>query len=165
MVDSSSGSMCHDEAVTPGGDDLHFATLRTREGYSGVFIEKPWVFAADGSDIFLWQHRSLINKVKKAVQTALTARLRSPVLVNPTTGFILEEEALDIENAVDAAVRAVVVGGPDVSAHKFTLHRNDPLLSSDAPELNGDERIVPLAYPNSYGIEIGFVNPAIGSVA
>lgn len=165
LVDASSGSLVHNEELNPGGDDLHFLTLRTREGYSGAFIEKPWVFAADGSDIFLWQHRSLVNKVKKAVQTALTSRLRSPVLVDPTTGFILEEEALDIENLVDAAVRAVVAGGPDVSAHKFTLHRDDPLLSSDAPALNGDERIVPLAYPNNFGITIGFVNPAVGTVA
>lgn len=164
MVDTTGGSLCHDEASAPGLDDQHFITLRRREGYSGIYIEKPWVFAATGSDIFLWQHRSLVNKVKAAVQTALTSRLRSPVLVDPSTGYILEEEALDIENLVDAAVRAVVVGGPDVSAHKFTLHRDDPLLSSDAPVLNGDERIVPLAYPNNFAITIGFVNPAVGSV-
>jgi hypothetical protein len=165
MVDSAGGSMCHDEALSPGGSDMRFVTLRTRQGYSGVFVEKPWVFSQDGSDIFLWQHRSLVNKVKAAVQTALTARLRSPVLVNPATGFILESEALDIENSVDAAVRAVVGPGPDVSAHKFTLHRDDPLLQSDSPVLNGDERIVPLAYPQGFAISIGFVNPAVGKVA
>ena len=155
----------HDEAYSPGLDDLQFCTLRTREGYSGVYIEKPWVFAPTGSDYFLYQYRSVVNRVADAVSLTLTARLRSPVLVDATTGFIKEEEALDIENAVDAAVRAVVGPGPDVSAHKFTLSRTDALLSSNAPELTGEERIVPLAYPNTFGISIGFVNPARGQVA
>lgn len=148
----------HNEELNPGADDARFLTLRSLEGYTGTYITRPRIFAPTGSDFVWWQYRSVINKVADAVKRELTRRLRAPVRVSRKTGFILEQDALDIESGVNAAVEAEVGAGPDVSGHKFVLSRTDPLLSN--PTLNGAERVIPLAYPDQIGVTLGFVNPA-----
>lgn len=146
------------EEATPGADDYRFLTLRTIEGYDGTYVTRPRVFAPAGSDFTWWQYRAVMNAIADAVRIELTRRLRAPVRVSKKTGFILEQDAVDIEKGVDAAVEAVVGAGPDVSGHKFTLSRTDPLLTT--PLLNGAERVIPLAYPDQIGVTLGFVNPA-----
>jgi hypothetical protein len=147
----------HDEAVYPGADAARALTLRTLEGYQGVYVTRPRIFAPTGSDFVWWQYRSVINRVADAVRRELTRRLRAPVRVNRTTGYILEQDAIDIELGVNAAVDAEVGAGPDVSSHSFVLSRADNLLSTST--LNGSERVVPLAYPDQIGVTLGFVNP------
>lgn len=148
----------HNEETNPGADTARFLTLRTIEGFTGTYVTRPRIFSPVGSDFVWWQYRSVMNRVADAVRRELTKRLRAPVRVSKKTGFILEQDAVDIENGVNAAVEAVVGAGPDVSAHRFVLSRTDPLLSN--PLLNGSERIVPLAYPDQIGVTLGFVNPA-----
>ncbi len=158
IVDSNNNPDEHNEEVTPGLDAVRFLTLRTFEGLVGTFVSRPRIFAPTGSDFVWWQYRSVINGIADVVQLELTKRLRSPIRVNRRTGYILEQDAVEIENGVNAAVEALVGPGPDVSGHAFTVSRTDQLLSTQT--LTCAERVVPLAYPDQLDVTIGFVNPA-----
>jgi len=153
----------HNEEVYPGLNDLHYVVCRTRQGSTGTYFESPNIFCPDGSDFYLWQYRSVTNKVADVVNAELFTRLRKPVRVNKATGFIKEADAIDIENGVNSAIRDATSAGPDLSDYKFTLSRTDNLLAAGAIT-HGSCRIVPLAYTNNFGITIGFVNPARGTL-
>jgi len=158
IVDANNNPDEHNEETTPGLDAVRFLTLRTFEGLVGAFITRPRIFAPSGSDFVWWQYRSVINAIAAVVQVELTKRLRSPVRVHRKTGYILEQDAVEIENGVNAAVDALVSPGPDVSGHRFTVSRTDQLLATST--LTCAERVIPLAYPDQLDVTIGFVNPA-----
>jgi hypothetical protein len=159
----------HDESINPGLDDARFTVLRTVEGVPGVYVNRPRLFSADGSDFFIMPHRRVINLARDAYRLYFLRRLNKPVLVATATGFILEEEALEIESGADALMRAVLMAKPKASGGGFSggrftqLSRTDNLLSTRT--LNGQGRIVPLAYPEFISFDLGFFNPALQIVA
>jgi len=149
----------HDESINPGLDDARFTVLRTWEGESGVYINRPRIFSPDGSDYQLLAHRRVMNLGHAALQSYFRRRLNKPVLVSAATGFILEEEALEIEAGAREAMRALIMAKPKASAVTFALSRVDNLLSTKT--LTGDARIVPLAYNEFINLTVGFLNPAL----
>lgn len=153
----------HDEAVNPGLDDARFTTLRTWDGYQGVYVTRPRLFAPESSDFQLLPHRRVINLAEIALRVYLIHRCNKPILVNRTTGFILETEALDIEAGANAVLAAELLVKPKASDARFVLARNDNVLSTKA--LSGDARITPLAMPEFINVTIGYVNPALQVVA
>lgn len=163
--DSNGNADEHDESLNPGLDDMRFTVLRTFEGYPGVYVNRPRIFSAPGSDYFLVPHRLVMNLAREALRVYFIKRLNEPVLVNLKTGFILEEEALDIENGADAAIRAVLMSKPKASGGGYAqgrfvqINRNDPILQTRT--ITGNGRIVPLAYIETINFEIGFSNPTL----
>jgi hypothetical protein len=148
----------HDESLNPGLDDLRFAVLRTWDGV-GVYVNRPRVFSPTGSDFQLLPHRRVLNLAHETVRAYFILRLNKPILVNKTSGFILETEALEIEAGANAQLRAVLLSKPKASDSTFVLSRTDNLLSTRV--LTGDLRVVPLAYPETIQISVGFTNPAL----
>lgn len=158
------GALCeHDEDQYPGLDKLHFVVAKTIPGQTGVFLEKPNIFCPDGSDYYLWQYRSVINRVSDAVQLYLVSKLRKPIPVDKKTGFIRASVATDIDEGGKACIKDVVSEGPDASDYSFRISRTDNLLATN-PLSHVTVRIVPLGYPNQFGVTIGFVNPARGAL-
>lgn len=153
----------HDEAINPGLDDARFTVLRTWDGYQGVYVCRPRIFSPDGSDFQLMPHRRVMNLGEIALRVYLIHRCNKPILVNRTTGFILETEALDIEAGANAVLAARLLAKPKASDAVFVLARNDNVLSTKT--INGDARITPLAYPEFFNITIGYYNPALQVVA
>jgi hypothetical protein len=149
----------HDESVNPGGDDGRFVTLRSWDGVQGVYVNRPRLFSADGSDFALIPHRAVMNLAEYAVRLYLIRRLNRPILVSKTTGFILESEALEIELGARAAMANELLAKPKASDVQFVLNRTDNVLSTKT--LNGEARIVPLGYPEFIAVTIGFINPAL----
>lgn len=153
----------HNEETHPGLDALHYVVCRTIESEGpGTYFEKPNIFCPNGSDFYLWQYRSVVNRVADAVQSYLVNRLRNPLQVG-ATGFLKNSEAKDIDKGGMAAIRDVVSAGPDASDYKFTVSKTDNLLAIGAV-CHVSVRIVPLAYPNNFGVTLGFVNPARGTL-
>lgn len=150
---------CHDEAVNPGLDDSRATVLRTIDGIPGVYINNPRVFSAAGSDFEFFQHRRVMIIAKEAIRLYFLRRLHVPILVDKTTGFILEEEALEIESGAKAVLRSVLRSKPKASDVDFELSRTDNLLVTK--KLNGQARITPLAYPKQIDVAIGFFNPSL----
>jgi hypothetical protein len=156
----------HDESANPGGDDARAVTLRTWDGEQGVYVNNPRLFSAAGSDFEFAQHRRVMNLAKRALRIYMQRRLSKPIIVNAKTGYILESQALAIEAGANAAVRAVLMSKPKCSGGAFDngrgflkLSRTDNLLSTKT--LTGQAGIIPLAYPKTIILEIGFRNPAL----
>lgn len=153
----------HDESANPGADDGRFYTLRTWEGYPGVYVNRPRLFSVEGSDFQLVPHRRVMNIARDVLRNYFIRRLNKPVRVDATTGFILEAEALEIERGATAALRTALTTKPKASAAVFVLSRTDNLLSSKT--LTGDARVTPLAYPEIADISLSYFNPALQVVA
>jgi hypothetical protein len=160
--DSNGNPDEHDESVNPGLDDSRFGTLRTWDGYQGVYPTWPRILAPTGSDFQLVPYRRVMNLFCETVRNYMLLRLAKPIRVNGTTGFILEADALEIEAGVLAQLRAVLLTKPKASDVSFALSRTDNLLSTQT--LTGDGRLVPLAYPKFISISLGFNNPALRTV-
>lgn len=151
----------HDESLNPGLDDVRFVTLRTWDGVAGVYVNRPRIFSAEGSDFDIVPNRRVLNLAHGALRLYFIRRLSSPVRVSKTTGFILEVEALEIEAGARAAMASVLLAKPKASDVSFALSRTDNILSTKT--LTGDARVVPLAYPEAVDLEVGFYNPALNA--
>jgi len=158
--DANGNPKHHDESVNPGLDDARFVTLRTwDDDIQGVYVNRPLLFSASGSDFQIMPHRRVLNIAAAVLRVYFIRRLNKPVLVDKDTGFILESEALAIEAGARAVLRAALLARPKASDVQFTLSRTDNLLSTKT--LNGDARVVPLGYPETIELELGFLNPAL----
>ncbi len=160
--DANGNLVEHDEAATPGLDDARFLALRTIDGYQGVYVNRPLILSATGSDFSLIPHRRVMNLAKRTLRAYFVRRLNRPVRIAPS-GFILEADALEIEGGALALLRSALLSKPKASDAQFTLSRTDNLLSTKT--LTATCRIIPLAYPEFIEIEIGFYNPALSTLA
>jgi hypothetical protein len=149
----------HDEAANPGLDDSRFCVARTWQDAQGVYVNNPRLFSPTGSDFQYLQHRRVMNIAKAALRTYFQRRLSEEINVDATTGFILEQDAGEIEAGANAILAAVLTSTPKASKATFTLSRTDNLLSTQT--LTGQARIIPLAYPKFINLDIGFFNPAL----
>lgn len=157
--DSNGNADEHDESINPGLDDARFCVLRTWDGIPGVYVNRPRLFSSDTSDYQLMPHRRVMGICHEALRAYFIRRLNKAIRVNAQTGFILEEEALEIEAGALAAMRSVLLAKPKASGVQFALSRTDNLLSTKT--LTGQARIIPLGYPEFISLDLGFVNPAL----
>jgi len=154
----------HDETLSPGLDDARFVTLRTwDEGPQGVYVNRPRLFSPDGSDFQLVPHRRVMNLANKALREYFIRRLNSEVLVDRKTGYILEQEALEIEAGALAVLEAVLLAKPKASGCSVAISRSDNLLCTKL--MNISARVIPLAYVENIVLELGFTNPVLQPVA
>ena len=152
----------HDETVNPGLQDSRFSVLRTFNGVAGVYPNRPQLFSAEGSDFDLHAHRRVFNIALRVLSIYFLKRLNKPVRVDKNTGYILEAEAVEIENGANGVLAAALKATPKASDVTFTLSRTDNVLSSKT--LTGDCSITPLAYPETFNIGVGFKNPALTAI-
>lgn len=153
----------HDESANPGLDDARFYVLRSWEGIAGVYVNRPRLFSAEGSDFQLVPHRRVLNLAHAVLRNYFIRRLNRPVRVDATTGFILEADALEIESGARAVLRAALRAKPKASGIQFALSRTDNLLSTKT--MTGQARVIPLAYPETITLDLGFLNPALQVIA
>jgi Protein of unknown function (DUF2586) len=162
ITDVNGNPKYHDERLNPGLDDSRAITLRTFLELQGVYINNPRLLSAAGSDFEFVQHRRIMNIARLALINYFTRRLSKPVLVNATTGYILEEEARDIEAGANALLSATLLTKPKASDAFLTLNRTDNIISLKT--LRATAFIVPLAYPKAITIDLGFRNPLLQQV-
>jgi hypothetical protein len=149
----------HDESVFPGLDDMRYVTLTTHPRRQGVYVTLPRTFAPTGSDYEILPHRRVINLAREVLYDYLLGILHKPILVSRKTGLILPSVATAIELGGDAALAAVLFAEPMASGAYIKVSRTDNLLS--VPRLNGDGKVLPLAYPRWINFGLGFENPAM----
>ena len=100
-----------------------------------------------------------MNLARQTTRTYFQERLNKPIVVDATTGFIREEDALEIEAGGNARLKAVLGDAPMASAWKIVVNRTDNLLSTR--KMGVKTRITPLAYVEFIEEEDGFLNPAL----
>jgi len=158
----------HDELVTPGLDDSRFTVLRTWDGEQGIYVCNSRLFSSSGSDFQWFQHRRIMNLLKRTTRIYFQRRLSKPIKVDTTTGFILESEAVAMEAACNAAIRGAIMAKPMASGGAFgpnafvKINRTTNLLSGN--DLLVQEGLVPLFYPKKIIVNTGFSNPSVQAV-
>jgi hypothetical protein len=157
IMDDNGNPTEHNEELYPGLDAARLLCARTRGRNPGVYIEKPRILAPVGSDYDSIQYVKVMNKMHTVLADYLEKRVQKGIRVNKTTGYILEEEALEIETGAGALLEEALLRKPDASDAYLVVNRNNNILSSR--QLLCDGRCVPLAYPNNIGLTLGFVNP------
>jgi hypothetical protein len=159
IVDDRGNPAFHDERTSPGLDDARASTLRSRVGSPGAFIGNARLLTALGSDFEFWQHGRVMDKGKAIVRRVLDEYSSDGLLVDKGTGFILEEEAADIDENVNHALQDELTDKGDVSGAQFRLNRTDPVLS--IKKLRGPLKVIPLFYVKEIEAEASFFNPAL----
>jgi hypothetical protein len=159
IVDSNNDLIGHDERVTPGLDDARFATMFTIPGLTGAYVANGNLMAPGGSDFKLIPFRRVMDLVSTITYQQLVLELSDDVFVNRSTGFILEEEAQRIENAVNHVLfERVVKPGHAVEA-KLIVSRDDDLLGGNP--LTSETIVIPKAIVKTIENTLRFVNPAL----
>lgn len=159
ITDTNGNPKYHDEALSPGADDARFYTLRTHNNLAGVYVNRPLLFSPQGSDFQLMPHRRVMDIAEDVLEAYFRRRLNSPIRVDSKTGFILPEEADEIEAGAEAELAAALLAKPMASGVSVILNRNENILTSK--KLTGEARVVPLAYPEQVDLKVGFSNPAL----
>lgn len=160
----SAGILLHDERLFPGLDDQRFCVLQSKDGRAGVYFANPNCFSAQGSDFKYAQHRRVMNKLKRILRLYLETRLSVEILVNASTGYILESEAQDIEFGANEICRSSLTGqvsggAYDNGAGFLQVSRTDNLLSGSTMNTFGGA--VPLAYPKAIILNTSYKNPTL----
>jgi hypothetical protein len=155
-------SLYRDETKTPALDAARFATLRAFRGVPGFFVTRGRMMAAVGSDFADATNRQVLDVASRVAYEALLNYVNIDLLVNQTTGFIVEREARRIEAKVLSLLRAAVISPGDASAVEFVFKRNENILSTQT--LRAKTRVIPKGYARFIENEIAFLNPALEPV-
>lgn len=161
ITDDNGNPEDHDEMLYPGLDDAGAITLRTWDDdqSSGVYINNPRLYSPVTSDYEFLQHRRVLNLGLRSLRPAARRILSKPIRVSKRTGYITETQARGIENYLQRVLESVLLDKPKASGLTVTVSRTDNILSTKT--LTIDVQIVPLAYPKTINISIGFYNPAL----
>lgn len=160
IKDANGNPLHHDEALNPGLDDARFYTLRSHEGYAGVYVNRPRMMSPEGSDFQLLPHRRVMNIARATSRARMLFWLNEELAIDPATGFLLESQAKEIEADVLGALNSALRSQPVLaSSVSYVLSRTDNVLSTRT--MNTQLRIVPLAYAETITEEISFTNPAL----
>jgi len=165
ITDDRGNPKYHDELLYPGLDDLRLTVLRSVPGRDGVYINNPNLISSSGNDFVYWQHARVMNRACEIVFQLLTARLSKGVRKDVKTGFILEEDAQEIEGEINAELDKQLVTPKRVSGAAFILSRTDDLSSNAGATLNGEVQVSALAYVKKFAINAKFVKTITVSAA
>lgn len=155
-------SLVRDERKTPGLFDQRFSVHTTIIGAQGFYSDIGKVMAPSGSDFGLIMRGRVMDAACTAARAAALPFLNSKILVDKTTGRILEQEARTIEDDINAAVRAAVVAPSHASDSTVVVNRTDNILSTS--DLRMKIRVTPVGYAGAIEEEIAFYNPALQPV-
>ncbi len=156
-------SLYRDEEATPGLDPARFVTARTIVGKPGYFITRGRMMAAPGSDFEQIMNCRVMDRVCTVARSALADFINRDVRLDPTTGFILELDAQEIDAVGTGKLTAAILDEGEASAVSLVTSRTDNILSTST--INVDVACVPKGYAETIVATIGFVNPALVAAA
>lgn len=147
----------HNEFTHEGLDAARFITLRTHPGYPGFFITRGRTMAPPGSDYDIDAHIEVILEACRVGYIAAVQYLGEDVPVDPSTGFILESEAVAFESYVWGNVVAAL--GDQASGVRVRANRMINLISTRRFEF--DLGVIPRGYLEVITMRVGLLNPAL----
>jgi len=160
ITDARGNPKHHDESLNPGLDDARFSVLRTWDDFQGVYPNRPRLFSSAGSDFYIMPMRRILNLIHRTAKLTVTKRLNQPTEVNKKTGYIREQDLLEIEVLCGAAFSAALAGKK--TSARLALSRTDNVLSTH--KITGKYRGLPPAYIELADLDGGFENPALNLV-
>lgn len=156
-------SLKRDEYKTSGLDAAGFVTLRSYPGEVGAYVTHGRLKTASGSDFKYLQYGRVADIACKAIRAGQLQFLNDSVRVSKTTGRIIETDARNIEQNLEARVRSAVTEPGYASNLTVLLDRTINVLSTQ--KLVVRYRIVPLSYAKTIEGDLAFENPALNAVA
>ena len=151
---------CYNETLYPGLSDAGFVTARTwAAGPAGVYINLPLLKSAAGSDYDIHPMRRVMDLAQDAAYQFFVRRLNQPVQVDKATGKLKESARMAMQSAAQATQESVLLAKPKASAVTVTVSDQDNVLSTKT--IHVTIKIVPLAYPTTIVVTMGFENPAL----
>jgi hypothetical protein len=162
ITDVQNNPKYHNEELFPGLDDIRMTTLRTIEGFEGVYITNANLLSAASSDFVFWQHARTINRGCEIAYQILTKQLSRGVEKDPTPGpngerYIREAEAQRLESLVNAELNRELVTPREVDDMVCIVSRTDDLRSNAGAEVTVEIQSVSLAYVKKFTVGVGFV--------
>jgi len=167
-LSSALADIYRDEQATEVLSDKRFITVRRIDGYAGFFVTDFWTMAAKGSDYAPGNNRLVMDRVARTARKAAIGYCLNKTIkvekatkngqANPRAGYILEDQAQDIEATIRAALKPLEA---DVSELQVSVARDDNILSTAT--LNFTYRVTPVGYAKQLVGNFGFNNPAIAS--
>lgn len=162
ITDARNNPKYHNEELFPTLDGLRLTTLRTIEGYEGVYITNANLLSPSGSDYVYWQHARCINRGMAITYQILTKKLSKGVRKAPKPGpngerFIAEGEAADLESLVNAQLYAELVKPGEVDDMKLLISRDDDIRSNAGATITCSLQSVSLGYVKKFVITAGYV--------
>lgn len=150
----------HNEDKYPNLDDLRLTTLRTLEGFQGVYVTNTNIFSVAGSDFVYLPHARTMNRAASIAWQVLTKQLSRGVAKNPTPGsegerYIAEEAAALIERLVQDAIDPAVKG--KVDDLKFSIKRTDDISSNQGASITCFLESVALSYIKEFNVTARYV--------
>lgn len=159
ITDDRGNPKHHDESNFPGLDDLRLTTLRTFDGFPGVYITNARLLSPTGSDYVYWQHARVINRACEIAWQVLTQQLSLGVKADETPGpnderYIAEESAQLVEGLANDAIRREL--GAQADDLLFRLSRTDDISSNEGAEINASLEVVSLSYVKKWKVAAGY---------
>lgn len=141
--------------------DARFLALREVIGKPGYYLADDVMMAPVGSDFRIIPYRRIMDVACRVARAKLLNYLNAPILVDPTTGYILESVAKSIEDDVRESIKgALVYPRPQhATSADLTITRDNDILSTQ--QLVAETRIVPPGYAREIVHTIGFINPTV----
>ncbi len=154
----------HDDftASTKLTDGGRIASLRTWPGEEGVYITRGRTLALLTSDYSELHFGRIIDQALRIAYRFMFKTVGKRLLVNTTTGRILESEARGLEEGGSRRLIQGLVNEKHATRAELLVLRDDNVLSTR--KLRYRVRVVPLFYPDFLDGESGFLNPAIFQV-
>lgn len=159
---SPDGFVYHDEAVNSGLDAARYITVWSLLNRPGFFIKNPNLLVQPGSDFNWLQHAHVIDAACLVSYDYFVEKLSDSVRVNASTGFILPQDAMVLQNGCNGALATALTNQGAVSSATCTVSQTDNILSTST--LTVTVKIVPLGYLKAIDITLSFTNPAIVAV-
>lgn len=151
-------SVSADQRLDATLDTARFIAPISFRGLQGFYVANPNLMAPTGSDYQLIQYGRVMDKVCRTARAYFLRALSSSVRLNPATGYILEKDALSLEQGCDAALRATVIASGDVSSVQTQVSRTDNISATKT--IHVTVRVLPLGYLKHIDVTLSFVNPA-----
>jgi hypothetical protein len=156
------GYIYHDENVIGGLDAARFMACWSIAGLPGLYIMNPNLMAAPGSDFKWLQYGHVVDAACVIAYQFFVQRLSSPVRVNSTTGYILQQDANTLITGCNRALANGLTNANAVSSATTQINQTENILSLQRIDVT--VQIVPLAYLKTINVSITFLNPALQAV-
>lgn len=117
---------------------------------NGVYISKDRTCSS--GDFRTIARNRTINKSRRAVRAALLPHVNSPVIVNPSTGYVAASKITAFKNIVDEVLAAMQKAG-EISGRGVTIDANQNVLVNDMIKISYS--IVPVGVSSSIHVDEG----------
>lgn len=145
------GLFIHDESLVPGLNTDQFQTIMSEVGLPGYYITNPNIMSGPISDYNMLQFGRISDEIARLTNIYFTQQLSVDILLNPTTGLILDKEAQKWEQGNDTALSALTTN-QNVSALATSVGR-DANIQNDDP-IPVTVRWVRKGYPKEFSVTV-----------